>query len=73
MGNLPDYIKARVTTCCAWLLQLDPSGEWERRVRLGRRPTELDPTPLAFEEISVYEDVRRFRWPQPINEDERKG
>lgn len=58
MGSLPDDIKVRVTVYRAWLLQLDPSGEWERRVRLGGRPTELDPAPLAFDEIGTREDTK---------------
>lgn len=58
MGSLPDDIKARVTTWRAWLLQLDPGGEWERRVRLGGRPTELSPTLLMFEETGAREDTK---------------
>lgn len=58
MGSLPDDIKARVTTWRAWLLQLDPGGDWERRVRLGGRPTELDPIPLTFKETGAREDTK---------------
>ncbi|BEH70577.1 hypothetical protein AQ765_07470 [Burkholderia pseudomallei] len=56
MGSLPDDIGQRVKVWRAWLLQLDPSGQWERRVRLGGRPTELNPAPLAFDEIGARED-----------------
>nr|WP_230941367.1 DUF746 domain-containing protein [Burkholderia diffusa] len=41
----------------AWLLQLDPSGKWERRVKLGGRATELEPAPLVFDEIGAREDL----------------
>ncbi|WP_157452288.1 DUF746 domain-containing protein [Burkholderia pseudomallei] len=57
MGSLPADIGQRVMAWRAWLLQLDPSGTWERRVRLGGRPTELDPAPLAFDEIGAREDL----------------
>lgn len=58
MGSLPDDIKARVTAFRLWLRELDPDGEWERRVRLGGRPTEVDPPPLAFDEIGACEDTK---------------
>ncbi|MGF6766243.1 hypothetical protein P3T24_006589 [Paraburkholderia sp. GAS33] len=35
MGSLPEDIKKRVLAIRLWLLRIDPSGEWERRVRLG--------------------------------------
>ncbi|WP_232452512.1 DUF746 domain-containing protein [Burkholderia ubonensis] len=35
----------RATAWRSWLLRLDPSGQWERRVRLGGRLTELEPGP----------------------------
>ncbi|WP_175769875.1 DUF746 domain-containing protein [Burkholderia cenocepacia] len=57
MGSLPDDIGERVKVWRAWLLQLDPSGKWERRIRLGGRPTELDPAPLTFDEIGAREDL----------------
>lgn len=57
MGSLSADIGERVRTWRTWLLQLDPSGKWERRVRLGGRPTELDPAPLAFAEIGAQEDL----------------
>ncbi|MGZ0002751.1 DUF746 domain-containing protein [Burkholderia gladioli] len=56
MGSLSSDIGERVRVWRAWLLQLDPSGSWERRVRLGGRPTELASTPLAFDEIGAQED-----------------
>lgn len=56
MGSLSNDISQRVVVWRAWLLQLDPSGKWERRVRLGGRPTELEPAPLAFNEIGARED-----------------
>lgn len=56
MGSLPDDIGERVKVWRAWLLQLDPSGQWERRIRLGGRPTELDPAPLTFDEVGARED-----------------
>ncbi|TDQ93030.1 DUF746 domain-containing protein [Paraburkholderia silvatlantica] len=56
MGSLPDDIGQRVKVWRAWLLQLDPSGQWERRIRLGGRPTELNPAPLVFDEIGARED-----------------
>ncbi|MBC8733151.1 DUF746 domain-containing protein [Paraburkholderia sp. UCT2] len=58
MGSLPDDIKERVTAFRLWLRELDPGGEWERRVRLGGRPTEVDPAPLVFDEIGVCEDLK---------------
>ncbi|MBU9444414.1 DUF746 domain-containing protein [Burkholderia multivorans] len=57
MGSLSNDISQRVVTWRAWLLQLDPSGKWERRVRLGGRPTELEPAPLTFDEIGAREDL----------------
>jgi len=57
MGSLPDDIGERVKVWRAWLLQLDPTGQWERRVRLGGRRTELAPTPLVFDEIGTREDL----------------
>ncbi|MDN7755357.1 DUF746 domain-containing protein [Burkholderia gladioli] len=56
MGSLSSDIGERVRVWRAWLLQLDPSGSWERSVRLGGRPTELASTPLAFDEIGAQED-----------------
>ncbi|CAJ3446510.1 substrate-binding repeat-containing protein [Burkholderia pseudomallei] len=38
MGSLSTDIGKRVTAWRAWLLELDPSGKWERRVRLSHRP-----------------------------------
>ncbi|MGF6810286.1 transposase-like protein [Paraburkholderia sp. Clong3] len=63
MGSLPDDIKERVTAFRLWLRELDPGGEWERRVRLGGRPTEVDPAPLVFDEIGVCEDLKLTRCP----------
>ncbi|WP_342310464.1 DUF746 domain-containing protein [Burkholderia pyrrocinia] len=57
MGSLPTDIGERVRAWRAWLLQLDPGGQWEQRVRLGGRPTELAPAPLAFDEIGAREDL----------------
>ncbi len=57
MGSLPADIGKRVTAWRDWLLRLDPSGTWERRVRLGGRPTELEPAPLDFAEIGTREDT----------------
>jgi transposase-like protein len=57
MGSLPDDIKKRVMAYRAWLLQLDPGGQWARRVRLGGRPAELTPAPLRFEEAGACEDL----------------
>ncbi|MET5020362.1 DUF746 domain-containing protein, partial [Burkholderia pseudomallei] len=56
LGSVPDALGQRVKVWRAWLLQHDPSGQWERRVRLGGRPTELNPAPLAFDEIGARED-----------------
>ncbi|KVO12613.1 DNA-binding protein [Burkholderia ubonensis] len=56
MGSLSNDISQRVVGWRVWLLQLDPSGQWERRIRLGGRPTELDPAPLTFDEIGARED-----------------
>jgi hypothetical protein len=38
--------------------ELDPSGEWERRVQPGGRPAEMNPPRLAFEEIGACEDMK---------------
>ncbi|WP_085971934.1 DUF746 domain-containing protein [Burkholderia pseudomallei] len=57
MGSLPDDIGERVKIWRAWLSQLDPSGQWARCIRLGGRPTELDPAPLSFDEIGAREDL----------------
>ncbi|MCA8453009.1 DUF746 domain-containing protein [Burkholderia multivorans] len=56
-GQPSNDISQRVVTWRAWLLQLDPTGKWERRVRLGGRPTELEPAPLTFDEIGAREDL----------------
>ena len=56
MGSLSNDISQRVVAWRVWLLQLDPSGQWERRIRLGGRPTELDPAPLTFDEVGARED-----------------
>ncbi|MGU7817099.1 DUF746 domain-containing protein, partial [Burkholderia sp. AW49-1] len=58
MGSLSSDIAERVTAWRSWLLRLDPSGQWERRVRLGGRLTELEPGPLAFDEIGACEDTK---------------
>ncbi|MDN7676707.1 DUF746 domain-containing protein [Burkholderia oklahomensis] len=58
MGSLSSDIAERVTAWRGWLLLLDPGGRWERRVRLGGRLTELEPAPLAFEEIGACEDMK---------------
>ncbi|WP_260430318.1 MULTISPECIES: DUF746 domain-containing protein [unclassified Burkholderia] len=39
----------------AWLLQLNPRGTWEQRVRLGGRSSELNSAPLVFDEIGAGE------------------
>jgi transposase-like protein len=57
MGSLPADIGKRVTAWRDWLLRLDPGGTWERRIRLGGRPTELEPAPLPFAEIGAREDT----------------
>ncbi|AKM05460.1 MULTISPECIES: DUF746 domain-containing protein [Burkholderia cepacia complex] len=57
MGSLSTDIGKRVMAWRTWLLQIDSTGEWERRVRLGGRPTELDPAPLLFQEIGASEDL----------------
>nr|WP_081074653.1 DUF746 domain-containing protein [Burkholderia cepacia] len=57
MGSLSSDIAERVIAWRGWLRQLDPSGQWERRVRLGGRSTELEPAPLVFDEIGAREDL----------------
>lgn len=57
MGSLSTDIGKRVMAWRTWLLQIHSTGEWERRVRLGGRPTELDPAPLLFQEIGASEDL----------------
>ncbi|AJW93805.1 hypothetical protein BM43_7452 (plasmid) [Burkholderia gladioli] len=57
LGSLPSDIGQRVRDWRAWLRRLDPSGTWERRIRLGGRPTEIVAMPLAFEEIGAREDL----------------
>lgn len=58
MGSLPADIDERVKARRAWLLRLDQSGKWARRVRLSGRPTGLDPAPLAFDEVGAREDMK---------------
>lgn len=65
MGSLGSDLSLRVKAFRAWLLKLDPSGTWERRIRLGGRPTEIRPAPLAFAESGAREDVvltTRLAW-----------
>ncbi|WP_246025057.1 DUF746 domain-containing protein [Paraburkholderia dinghuensis] len=57
MGSLPADVGRRVTAWREWLLRLDPGGRWERCVRLGGRPTELEPAPLDYAEIGAREDL----------------
>lgn len=65
MGSLGSDLSLRVKAFRAWLLKLDPSGNWERRIRLGGRPTEVRPAPLALPESGAREDVvltTRLAW-----------
>lgn len=39
LGSLPVHVGEQVRAFRAWLLQFDPSGRWEGRVRLGERLT----------------------------------
>jgi transposase-like protein len=57
MGSLSADLSQRVKAFRAWLLQLDPRGTWEQRVRLGGRRTEIRPAPLAFAETGAREDI----------------
>ena len=56
LGSLPHDVKRRVLTLRNWLLELDPSGHWERRVRLGSRLGELRAEAIHFEETGAQED-----------------
>nr|WP_232438567.1 DUF746 domain-containing protein [Burkholderia ubonensis] len=57
-GQPVSDIAERATAWLSRLLRLDPSGQWERRMRLGGRLTELESGPLAFDEIGSGEDTR---------------
>ncbi|MDF3084871.1 DUF746 domain-containing protein [Burkholderia sola] len=48
MGSLSTDIGKRVMAWRTWLSQIDPIGEWKRRVRLDGRPTEPNSEPLVF-------------------------
>lgn len=56
-GSLPADIHRRVLELREWLLRLDPTGQWERRIRLGGRLAEVHPEPLRFSEAGACEDT----------------
>ncbi len=52
-----DDIKNLVVAFRIWLLKLDPSGQWESRVKLGGRFGELHKETMHFEEAGSREDL----------------
>lgn len=56
-GSLPMHVKCWVFTFRKWLLEADPSGQWEQRVRLGGRLGELHTSALHFAEVGSQEDA----------------
>ncbi|WP_175811890.1 DUF746 domain-containing protein [Burkholderia contaminans] len=50
-------IKNLVVAFRKWLLQLDPSGNWESRIKLGGRFAELHKEALHFDEAGAREDL----------------
>ena len=61
LGKLPTQVSELVRAFRVWLLELDPSGKWEARVRLGARPAEVRPTSLRVAETGATEDVSLTR------------
>jgi transposase-like protein len=57
MGSQETDIKRRVLAIRNWLLEIDSTGEWERRVKLGGRFGELRPRPMHFDEVGAEEDL----------------
>ncbi|WP_175695196.1 DUF746 domain-containing protein [Burkholderia ambifaria] len=49
-------IATRVKELRSWLLELDPTGKWEARVRLGGLPTAVTLAKWHFEESGTCED-----------------
>ena len=61
LGKLPVHVSELVKTFRGWLLELDPAGKWEARVRLGGRRAEVRPTSLAVAETGAAEDLTLTR------------
>ncbi|CAB3723603.1 hypothetical protein LMG22037_04979 [Paraburkholderia phenoliruptrix] len=61
LGKLPAQVSELVKAFRVWLLELDPSGKWEARVRLGGRRAEVRPTSLHVAETGTAEDVKLTR------------
>jgi transposase-like protein len=57
MGSLDTDIKRRVLAIRNWLREIDSTGEWERRVKLGGRFGELDTQVMHFDEVGAEEDL----------------
>ena len=56
MGSLDVDIKRRVLAIRKWLLEIDPTGKWERRVKIGGRFGELQNEGMHFDEAGAQED-----------------
>ena len=57
LGKLPVQVNELVKAFRVWLLELEPDGKWEARVRLGGRRAEVRPTTLYVAETGASEDV----------------
>ncbi|WP_157768509.1 DUF746 domain-containing protein [Burkholderia ambifaria] len=54
-------IATRVKELRSWLIELDPTGKWEARVKLGGLPTAITPAQWHFEEGGAREDLELTR------------
>ncbi|AIO35481.1 hypothetical protein DM39_3517 [Burkholderia cenocepacia] len=61
LGIASMNIATKVKELRAWLLELDSTGKWETRVRLGGLPTAILPAQWQFEEAGAREDFELTR------------
>lgn len=61
LGTESMNIATKVKELRAWLLELDPTGKWEARVKLGGLPTAILPAQWHFEEAGAREDLELTR------------
>ena len=54
-------IATRVKELRSWLIELDPTGKWEARVKLGGLPTAIMPAQWHFKEGGAREDLELTR------------